>query len=653
MVVLSHGFWQRRFGADPQIVGKTLALDGYSYTIIGVMPREAQWPNKSEFWPLLGVDYAGMNRGSHFLHVIGRLKPGVSRQQAQAEMDSLAGGLAKQYPETNASWRMMDVVPFMEVIVGPIRPMLLVFLGTVGFILLIACANVAGHLLTRGASREKEVAIRAAVGASRWRLVRQLLTESMLLVMAGGALALLLAIWATRLLVTFNTRFTTGIPRVEEVGIDHRVLGFTIAISLLTGLVFGLFPALQISRPNLNESLKEGGRGAAGFGRYRLRSLLVISELALSLILLVEAVLMMESLGQFNAMNPGFEPDGVLTMPLLLNSPRYSQAAEQAAFSTRLIRELSALPEVKSVGITANRPFSGIYNTLYFSIEGRPPLQVIGVEVNSATPDYFRTMSIPLLKGRVFTDQDSGQSPAVVVISEGMARRYWPGDDAIGKRVSIDGRDGQPNWRQVVGVVGDVEQEEMMYLPLLQSPTGTLNLMVRSSGDVSNLWAAVQNRIRELDRDIPVNSINEMSNLVGESVAPRLFSTLLLMMFAGLALLLAMGGVYGVMSYAVQQRTHEIGLRIALGAKSSDVLRMVVGQGLRLAVAGVVIGTFSALAMAKLMKSFSGMLFDVTLDAWPVFVVIPLLLLAVALMPCLILAWRATKIDPLVALRCE
>jgi putative ABC transport system permease protein len=659
VVVLSYGFWQRRFGADPQIVGKTITLDGYSYTIIGVMPREAQWPRDSQLWRLLSVEaaYARMYRGNNFLKVIGRLKPGASLQQAQTEMDAISGVLARQYPETNTGWSM-GVVPLMEDLVGRSRPTLLMLLGAAGFILLIACANVAGLLLARGASREKEIAIRTAVGAGRWRLARQLLTESMLLAIAGGVLGLLFAIWTPRALVALNP----GIPRVEEIGVDHRVLGFTLAISLGAGLVFGLFPALQISSANLNESLKEGGRGAVGFSRYRLRSLLVISELALSLILLGGAMLMIKGLGRLVAEDPGFEPDGVLNVPLLLNSPRYSRAADQAAFSERLIRELSALPEVKSVGITANRPFSGVYNFFSFDIEGRPPLPVgqrMTAERNSATPDYFRTMRIPLLKGRVFTEQDTEQSPAVVVISETMARLFWPGEDPLGQRISIS--DDGPNPRQIVGVVGDVKQEglgagrilPMMYLSFMQSPRGYMNLMARSSGDVSTLTAAVRSRIHELDRDIPVDGAITMSQLVFDSLARRIFSTLLLMIFAGLALVLAMVGVYGVVSYAVQQRRREIGLRIALGAQSSDVLRMVVGQGMRLAAAGVAIGTPSAIAMAILMTSFSDMPFDVTPTDWPIFVLIPLLLLAVAFMPCLILARRATKIDPLVALRCE
>src|SRR5262245_23106778 len=424
VVVLSEGFWRQRFVADPQIVGKTLTLDDYSFTIIGVMSSEEQWPDDRQFWLPLGMDYASMGRGDVFLKVIGRLKPSVSWQQAQAEMDSLGGGLAKQYPETNTGMSI-PVVPLIEETFGLVRPLLLLLQGTVGFILLIACANVAGLLLTRGASREKEVAIRTAVGAGRWRLVRQLGAESMILAILGGALALLVIILAYKALDRYS-----DIPTWELVS---YLLGITLAISLLTGLIFGLLPALQPSRPNLNESLKEGGRGAVGFSRSRLRSLLVISELALTVILLAGAMLMVKRFVLLMFEDPGFKEDGVLSLPILLNSPQYSQAAERAAFSARLIREVRGLPEVESVGITtnqpfwdswmlSNRPFDGI-PTNSFVIEGRPPLPVgqhTVAENNSATTDYFRTMHIPVLKGRVFTVLDTGESPAVVVISETM-----------------------------------------------------------------------------------------------------------------------------------------------------------------------------------------------------------------------------------------
>jgi putative ABC transport system permease protein len=656
VVVLSYGYWQRRFGADPNIVGKTLTLDGYNFTIIGVMPREAQLSSETQFWRLLGIDYAAENRGNQYLKVIGRLKPGVSWPQVQAEMDTLVESIAKAYPQLNAGWRLV-VTPIMEEVVGPIRPTLLALLGAVGFVLLITCANVASLLLARAASREKEFAVRAALGASRWRLIRQLGVESMLLAIVGGAFALLLAPWATRALVALSA----GIPRAKEIGVDHRVLGFTLAVSLLTGLIFGLFPALQISKPDLNESLKDGGRGAVGFGRYRLRSLLVVSEVALSMVLLVGAGLTIKSFRRLLAVDPGFTPERVLSMQLSLPRQRYPQPAQQAAFSAQLVRELAATPDVESVGVIANRPFSNSQWSYAFVIEGRPPLpagQVTVADYNSATPDYFHTLSIPLLKGRVFTEQDSGQSPAVAVISEAMARRFWPGEDPVGQRLFID--DGGPNPRQIVGVVGDVKHyglergaKPTVYLPFMQNPYRYMTLMVRASGDASNVAGAVTRRIRELEKDTPIDTVITMSQLVSNSVAPRRFLTLLLAIFAASALLLAMIGVYGVMSYAVERRTHEIGIRMALGARSSDVLRLVIRQGMTLAVAGVAIGTLFAFAMAKLITTSSGILFQVEPTDWSTYVLIALLLPAVALMPCLITARRAAKVDPLVALRCE
>jgi putative ABC transport system permease protein len=657
VVILSYGFWQQRFGADPNIVGKTLTLDGYNFTIIGVMPREAQLSSNRQFWRPLGADYYATNRGNQFLNVIGRLKPGVSWPQVQTEMDSLVERFAKEDPWLGSGWCLV-VRPIAEEVVGPIRPSLLLLLGAVGFVLLIACANVASLLLARAASREKEFAVRAALGASRWRLMRQLGVESMLLAMVGGALALLLAPWTTKALVALSA----GIPRMEEIGVDHRVLGFTLAVSLLTGLIFGLFPALQISKPDLNESLKEGGRGGGGVRRHRLRSLLVVTEVALSMVLLVGAGLMIKSFWRLLAVDPGFTPERVLSMELSLPRQRYPQAEQQAAFSAHLVRELAAAPDVESVGVIANRPFSNSNMGYAFIIEGRPPLplgQITSADYNSATPDYFQTLSIPLLKGRVFTEQDTGQSPPVAVISETMARHFWPGEDPVGQRLIID--DGGPNPRQIVGVVGDVKHygledgaRQAMYLPFTQKPYRIMTLMVRASGGDSNVTAAVRRRIRELEKDAPINSVITMSQVVSNSVAPRRFSTLLLAIFAGFALLLAMVGVYGVMSYAVERRTHEIGIRMALGARASDVLRLVIRQGMTLAVVGVAIGTLFAFAMAKLITNFySGMLFGVEPTDWSTYALIALLLLAVALMPCLIPARRATKVDPLVAIRCE
>ncbi len=657
LVVLSYSFWQRRFGADTNILGKTLTLEGNSFTIIGVMSREAQWPAAAQFWTPLRLDFATAGRRSQFLSVIGRLKPGVSLSQARAEMGSIAERLAREYPEQNSGWSVA-MVPVTELIVGSIRPALLTLLGAVGFVLLIACANVANLLLARNASREREVAIRAAHGASRWRLIRQHLTESALLAVAGAALGLLLAAWATDTLVALSA----GIPRAEEIGIDRRALGFTLAISLLTGLVFGLLPALQISRPNLNESLKEGGRGSSGFSRHRLRSLLVISEVALSLMLLVGAGLMIKSFRQLRAVDPGFDPERVLSMRLSLSRARYTQPAQQAAFCEQLTGRLATMPGVESVAAIAMRPFIDGYWSNSFVIEGRPPLpggQFIAADNNRATPDYFRAMSIPLRKGRAFTQQDSAQSPPVVIISETMANRFWPNEDPIGQRLTV--HDGGPNPRQIVGIVGDIKHDGLeatvirpaMYMPFAQSPTQSLTLIVRGAGDVASLTAAGRSRVRELDKDMPIDNVIMLSQLVSDSVAQERFSTLLLSIFAAVALLLALVGIYGVMSYTVEQRAHEIGIRLALGARGPDVLRLVVGHGMRLAGAGVAIGLAAALAMAKLITGFSGLLHGVKATDPATFALISLLLLAVALMACLIPARRAMKVDPMVSLKYE
>jgi putative ABC transport system permease protein len=653
LVVLSYGFWQQRYGADPDILGKTLTLDDFSCTIIGVMPRESQYPFGAKFWRPLGIDYAAINRIHQNLDVIGRLKPGATWQQARAEIDTIAERLAREYPEVNSKLSL-PVVPITDVVVGPIRPALLVLLGAVGFVLLIACANVANLLLARAAAREKEVAIRAALGAGRWRLMRQMLTESLMLALAGGALAFLLAIGATKALVALSA----GIPRVEEIAIDWHVLSFTFAISLLTSLIFGILPALQISKPRLNESLKEGGHGSSGVGRPALRSLLVISEIALSLVLLVGAGLMIKSFRHLRAVDPGFDQERVLSMRLSLPRRGYQQPGQTAALYEQLLRSLAALPGVEVTGATGIRPFSNNNNRIRYVIEGRSTEQFMNVDFNNATPNYFSAIGIPLLKGRVFTEQDTEQSILVTVISDQIARSFFPNEDPIGQRITP--ALGGPTL-QIIGVVGDVkhfgldaESRPTIYVPFLQKTSyRTMYIVVRASGDAAALTAAVLSRIRELEKNAPIYEINTLKQIVSDSVARERFSTLLFAVFAAVALLLALVGVYGVMSYMVEQCRHEIGIRMALGAQISDVYRLVVRQGMILALAGITIGIAAALALAKLITSFSGMLHDVSPTDSTTYVLIALLLLAAALISSLIPARRATKVDPLVALRCE
>jgi predicted permease len=654
LVVLSYGFWRQRYGADPNIVGKTLTLDDYSCTIIGVMPRESQYPGGARLWGPLGIDYAAAGRGEVFLQVVGRLKPGVTWEQARTEMDTIAERLAREYPATNSIWSVA-VVPLTDLVAGPIRPALLVLLGAVGFVLLIACANVANLLLARAAAREKEVAIRAALGASRWRLMRQMLTESLMLALVGGALALLLAILATKALVALGT----GIPRMNGVAIDRRALGFTFAISLLTSLIFGILPALQISKPKLNRSLKEGGHGLSGASQRGLRSLLVISEVALSLVLLVGAGLMIKSFRHLRAVDPGFDQERVLSMRLSLPRTGYQQPAQIAALYEQLMHSLAALPGVDAAGAIDKRLFSGDITTSSFVIEGRPAPagQFYSAEYANVTTDYFRAMGIPLLKGRVFTEQDTAQSLPVTVISETMARRYFTDEDPIGRRIT-PGYGGRT--LQIIGVVGDVRHHSLtadlkptIYFPLWQNPQRSMCIIVRATGDAAVLTDAVRSRIRESEKSAPIYDSITLKQIVSDSVARERFSTLLFAVFATVALLLALVGVYGVMSYMVEQRRHEIGIRMALGAQISDVYRLVIKQGMILALAGITIGVVAALALAKLITSFSGMLHDVSPTDSATFVLIALLLLAAALISCLIPARRATKVDPLVALRCE
>jgi predicted permease len=656
LAVLSYGFWQQRYGADPDIMGRTLTLDDFSYTIIGVMPPESQYPSGAQFWRPLRVDFAAYDRGNQFLQVIGRLKPGVTWQQARAEMDTIAERLAREYPAANRRLSIL-VVPITDIVVGRIRPALLVLLGAVGFVLLIACANVANLLLARAASREKEVAIRAALGASRWRLIRQMLTESLMIALAGGALALLLAIGATKALVALGA----GIPRVEEIAIDRRVLGFTFAISLLTSLIFGILPALQISKPKLNESLKEGGQGASGVSQPGLRSLLVISEVALSLVLLVGAGLMIKSFRHLRAVDSGFDQEHALSMRLSLPRVGYEQPAQIAAFYQQLLHSLAAVPGVDAVGAIDIRPFSGGNVRYATGMEGRLGGQIMAPDFYSATPDYFRAMGIPLLKGRVFTKQDTAQSLPVTVISERVARHYFPNEDPIGQRITPDTPGDSIPTLQIVGVVGDIkhvgllaESRPSIYVPFLQNHSNRhMYIVAQATGDAAALTDAVRGRIRKLEKNAPIYEINTMKQIVSNSVARERFSTILFAVFAAIALLLALVGVYGVMSYMVEQARHEIGIRMALGAQISDVYRLVMKQGMILALIGITIGVVAALALAKLIKSFSDMLHDVSPTDSTTFVLIALLLLSAALVSCLIPARRATKVDPLVALRCE
>jgi putative ABC transport system permease protein len=660
VVVLSQGLWQRRFGADPTLLGRTLTLNGNQFTVVGIMPPafQLQFPSSMQvdMWLPMRIDASDTDRQAHYLYVLGRLKPGASIEQAQAGMTSIVGQLQGQYPETNAD-RGANVVALHKQLVGNVQPYLYVLFGAVGFVLLIACVNVANLLLARVAARYKEVAIRIALGASRWRMIRQLLTESLMLSTLGGLLGLLLAYWGIDLLIALTP---PDVPRLNEIGLHGPVFGWTLLISLLTGVLFGLAPALQASKPDLNESLKEsGGRTSGGLSRSRLRNLLVVSEVALALVLLIGAGLMIKSFMRLQQVNPGFKPKNLLTMNISLPRQKYKEKQQANIFFDQLFERVKALPGVESVGGIDPLPLSDSSETTGFVFEGGPALAPADrpeVGDHVITADYFRAMRIPVLKGRSFNEQDREETPRAVVINEAMARRYWPNGDAIGKRIGFDEADKQI-WWEVVGIVGNVRHQSLdaeakpeVYFPYRQSPRNFMTVVVRTSSDPSLLVSALRDQVLAVDRDQPVFDIKTMEQRIAKSVAPSRFIMLLLAVFSALALALSAIGVYGVMAYLVSQRTHEIGIRMALGAQARDVLRMIVRQGMTLAVAGVVLGLIAAFALTRLMSS---LLYEVTATDPLTFACVSALLMMVALLACYIPARRATKVDPMVALRYE
>ena len=663
VVVLSHGLWQRRFGSDSGLIGKSITLNGDGYTVVGVMPADFQFLSQEVgMWvPIAFTPQQAANRGNHYLRVVARLKPGVTVEQAQSEMSTIAARLQQQYPEQNIDLGT-TVVSLHEEVVGNIRPALLVLLGAVGFVLLVSCANVANLLLARAAVRQKEIALRTALGASRLRLIRQFLTESVLLAALGGVVGLLLSVWGVTLLKSF---IPENISQVKAIAVDARVLGFTILVTLLTGLVFGLAPAAQASKFNLNETLKEGGRDAAAArGSNRIRGLLIVSEVAISLVLLVGAGLLINSFMRLRSVDPGFRTDNLLTMSVVLPQQKYPDLARRTAFYTDMIRRVEALPGVRSAGVTNWIPLVKQGDSIGVTFEGQPvpvpgqgKLPIIATRIVS--PHYFGSMGIPLLQGRVFEEgRDRVDSPCVVVVGETVARRYWPDESPLGKRLS-PGRPTTPeDWCQVVGVVKDVRQLDLaaepkpqMYLTYAQADFfAPRHLVVSTEGDPLALAGTVRKTVWEVDRDQPVSNVNTMEGVLSESIARQRFSTLLLGVFAGVALVLAAVGIYGVMSYSMAQRTREIGIRMALGAQKRDVLKLAVGQGLRLVAIGVGVGLVGAFALTRVMSS---LLFGISATDPATLITISLILVAVALLASYIPARRAAKLDPLIALRYE
>ncbi|MFZ0060948.1 MAG: ABC transporter permease [Pyrinomonadaceae bacterium] len=684
VTVLTYGLWQRRFGGDPNIVGQALTINGQSYTVVGVLPASFQFALRyADLWqPYQPTDAQLTRRFMHGTNLIGRLKPDVSPAQAQSELSVVAKRIEQEHNQSHAG-TSVKLVPLQEQFVGQVRPILLVLLAAVGFVLLIACANVASLLLTRSLSRQKEVAIRAALGANRWRVVRQLLTESILLSLAGGAVGLLIAYWGVDALVaTLPDSQLNALPFLKSLRLDLTVLAFSFGLSLLTGLVFGLAPAIQSSRADLNEVLKEGGRTTAGGAKHRLRSVLVTTEIALAVVLLVGAGLMMKSLLKLLQSNVGFNPQNVLTMTVAVPPAKYDDATKQIAFYDRLQERVESLPGVSGSGTVNVLPLQG-GNTTRFYVDGDPvppPGQEIEANIRTVNETYFQSLGVPLISGRMFDNRDqatappataqgantqattqattqAANTPGVVIIGKTLADIVFAGRDPIGRKLAYGSAGGPPD--VIIGVVGDVKiggldeaLKPVLYYPFRRFPGVSTNLVVRTNGDPTALAAAIRSETRALEPDVAIFNVRPMEELIGDSPAAfmRRFPAMLIGIFAAVALLLASIGIYGVVSYSVSQQTHYIGVRMALGAQASDILKMVLKQGLTVTFAGMAFGVVTALGLMRLLRS---LLFEVQPTDATTFGLVLGTLFVVALLACYIPARRATKVDPLIALRYE
>ena len=661
VVVLSHALWQRQFAGDQKIIGKSIPLSGNSYTVIGVMPAGFKSPREnSEAWTPVHISnpVAANFRGVHFLRTYGRLAPGVTLQQASAEMRLIDEQLAKQYPADNKN-RATTLIGLQERIVGDSRSALLILFAAVALVLLIACANFANLLLARGAERGREIVIRTALGAGRWRIVRQLLTESILIAICGGLLGVLFAWWGTNLLIALKPQ---NLPRLDEIGVDLRVFGFTLGVSLLTGLIFGLLPAWNASRAALNAGLKEGGRGASSSrSQQRLRNAFVVGELAVALVLLVGAGLLVKTFWKLRNVEPGFNPNHLLTMRVELPETRYKEVEPQTRFRAQALANINSLAGAQAA-MVSELPLSGDSLDHDFLIEGRPPIAAgdePSLETRSVMGDYFHVMQIPLKSGRDFQSHDfDPNAPLVGIVNDEMVKQYFPNETPLGKRMRW-ARNPTVQWIEIVGVVGDVKHFglDLPEQPALYSPYTQINpwkrwmsFAVRTQAEPAALTQAVKEQIWKVDAQLPITRVETMNEVAAASFDARRFNMLLLTLFAGLALVLAAVGVYGVMSYAVTQRTHEIGIRMALGAQVGNVMRLVMKSGMVIAMVGVVIGLAGAFALTRLMRT---LLFAVEPTDSATFAGVSICLLLIALAACYIPARRATKVDPLQALRYE
>lgn len=663
VAVISRRLWQEKYGADSGLIGKSITLDGRSRTVIGIMPESFKFPGKDvDIWIPITINTASMNIGSHYIGLVGHLASTTTLERASAEMRTINGGIKQRFPEyfKGAEEAGVNLIPLREQIVGNFRRALLVLFGAVSFILLIACANIANLLLARAGSRQQEIAIRAALGASRARIVRQLLTESVILSLLGGGMGFLLALWALQLVVKHSPQEI--IPRLHEVNIDSAVFGFMLLVSTLAGCVFGLAPALRSSNPNLSETLKEGGRGGMGSLRHNYtRSLLVVSEVALSLMLMIGAGMMVRSFLYLMDVKLGYDTQQALTMRLSLSSTKYPERQNVVAFYDRLLQRIAELPGVQTTAVVNQLPLDGTRANVSFEIEGRelqPGTAIADDQMIS--PDYFRTLNIPLVRGRFFTNLDGKQEPLVVIINQTLAEKFWPGEDAIGKQMRI--RRDAPSV-EIVGVVADVKNRKVndetkpeLYFPLAESsfsivPTPiSMALIVRSAVEPLRLTNTIRSAVRDIDAETPVANIQTIQHIVSSSISEPQFIMELMVIFAGLALVLMAIGVYGVISNSVTQRTREIGIRKALGATSRGILMLVIRQGLLLALCGIAIGLIGAFALTRVITS---LLYKVSATDPVIFIGLSLLLIMVALLACYIPARRAIKVDPTITLRYE